>query len=77
MTSWTGYLVRYFKQFDYIKQARNGKIHRHNKSHFISNELHSVTRSGALDYILKSTQYKQKKRKKKERGQMRKTKRGV
>ena len=69
MTRWahSGYLVRYLKQFDYIKQTRNGKIHRHNKSLFISNELRSVTRSGVLDYILKSTQYKhfpQKKKKK-------------
>ena len=69
MTSWahTGYLVRYLKQFDYIKQTRNGKIHRHNKSLFISNELHSVTRSGVLDYILKSTQYKQFPQKKKKK----------
>ena len=73
MTSWahTGYLVRYLKQFGYIKQrkTRNGKIHRHNKSLFISNKLHSVTRSGVLDYILKSTQYKQfpKKKKKEEK----------
>ena len=75
MTSWahTGYLVRYLKQFGYIKQrkTRNGKIHRHNKSLFISNESHSVTRSGVLDYILKSTQYKQfpqKKKTKKQKG---------
>ena len=70
MTSWahTGYLVRYLKQFDYIKQTCNGKIHRHNKSLFISNELHSVTRSGVLDYILKSTQYKQFPQKKKKGG---------
>ena len=63
----TGYLVRYLKQFDYIKQrkTRNGKIHRHSKSLFISNELHLVTRSGVLDYILKSTQYKQFPKKKK------------
>ena len=63
MTSWahTGYLVRYLKQFGYIKQRKihNGKVHRHKKSLFISNELHSVTISGVLDYILKSTQYKQ------------------
>ena len=72
MTSWahTGYLVRYLKQFGYIKQRkiRNGKVHRHKRSLFISNESYSVTISGVLDYILKSTQYKQfpqKKRKKK------------
>ena len=69
MTSWahTGYLVRYLKQFGYIKQRkiRNGKIHRHKKSLFISNESHSVTISGVLDYILKSTQYKQFPQKKK------------
>ena len=74
MTSWahTGYLFRYLKQFGYIKQrkTRNGKIHRHNKSLFISNKLHSVTRSGVLDYIFKSTQYKQvpQKKKKKKKG---------
>ena len=75
MTSWahTGYLVRYLKQFGYIKQrkTRNGKIHRHNKSLFISYESHSVTISGVLDYILKSTQYKQfpqKEKKKKKKG---------
>ena len=67
MTNWahTGYLVRYLKQFGYIKKTRNGKIHRHNKSLFISNELHLVTRSSVLDYILKSTQYKQFPQKKK------------
>ena len=72
MTSWahTSYLVRYLKQFGYIKQrkTRNGKIHRHNKSLFISNESHSVTVSGVLDYILKSTQYKQFPQKKKKGG---------
>ena len=78
MTSWahTGYLVRYLKQFGYIKQrkTRNGKIHRHNKSLVISNELHSVTRSGVLDYILKRTQYKkfpQKKKRTKEKDRKR------
>ena len=78
MTSWahTSYLVRYLKQFDYIKQTRNGKIHRHSKSLFISNELHSVTRRGVLDYISKSTQYKQfpqkKKKKKGDKGERQK-----
>ena len=72
MTSWahTGYLVRYLKQFGYIKQRkiRNGKVHRHKKSLFIS-KSYSVTISGVLDYILKNTHYKlfpQKRKKKKE-----------
>ena len=73
MTSWahTGYLVRYLKQFGYIKQRNicNGKVHRHKKSLFISNESHPVTIRGVLDYILKSTQYKQfPQKKKKKRG---------
>ena len=77
MTSWahTGYLVRYLKQFGYIKQRniRNGKVHRYKKSLFISNESHPVTIRGVLDYILKSTQYKQFLQKKKKRRQRRKT----
>ena len=71
MTSWahTSYFVRYIKQFGYIKQRkiRNGKVHRHKKSLFIS-KSYSVTISGVLDYILKNTKYKlfpQKKKKKK------------
>ena len=72
MTSWahTGYLVRYLKQFGYIKQRkiRNGKVHRHKKSLFISNESYSVTISCVLDYILKNTQYKKFPKKKKRRG---------
>ena len=73
MTSWahTGYSVRYLKQFGYIKQRkiRNGKVHRHKKSLFISNESHSVTIRGVLDYILKNTQYKQFPQKKKDKGE--------
>ena len=61
MTSWvhTGYLVRYLKQFGYIKQRNihNGKVHKHKKSLFIS-KSYSVTISGVLDYILKNAQYK-------------------
>ena len=75
MTSWahTGYLVRYLKQLGHIKQRNihNGKVHRHKKSLFISNESHSVTISGVLDYTLINTQYKQspqKKKKKKKEG---------
>ena len=72
MTSWahTGYLIRYLKQFGYKKQRniRNGKVHRHKKSLFISNESHPVTIRGVLDYILKSTRYKQFPQKKKKRG---------
>ena len=71
MTSgaYTGYLVRYLKQVGYIKQrkTRNGKVHRHKKALFISNESHSVTISGVLDYILINTQYKQYPQKKKKR----------
>ena len=73
MTSWahTSYLVRYLKRFGYIKQRkiRNGKVHRHKKSLFIS-KSYSVTISGVLDYILKNTQYKlfPQKKKKKRRG---------
>ena len=73
MTSWahTGYLVRYLKQFGYIKQRKihNGKLHRHKKSLFIS-KSYSVTISGVLDYILKNTQYKlfPQKKKKREKG---------
>ena len=59
MTSWahTGYLVRYLKQFGYIKQRKihNGKVHRHKKSLFIPIGLHSVTISDVVDY----NQYKQ------------------
>ena len=69
MTSWahTGYLVRYLKQFGYIKQRniRNGKVHGHKKSLFISNESYSVIISGVLNYILKCTQYRQFPQKKK------------
>ena len=76
MTSgaYAGYLVRYLKQVGYIKQRkiRKGEVHRHKKSLFISNESHSVTISGVLDYILKSTQYKQFPQKKKKKKQMRK-----
>ena len=61
--------IRYLKQFGYIKQRkiRNGKVHRHKKSLFISNESHSVTISGVLDYILESTRYKQFPQKKKKK----------
>ena len=59
MTSWahTSYLVRYLKQFGYIKQRKihNGKVHRHKKSLFIPIELHSVTISKVINY----NQYKQ------------------
>ena len=69
MTSWahTGYLVRYLKQVGYIKQRkiRDRKVHRHKKSLFISNEPHSVTISGVLNYILINIQYKQSPQKKK------------
>ena len=71
MTSWahTGYLVRYLKQFGYIKQRNihNGKVHRHKKSLFIS-KSYSVTISGALNYILKNAQYKLFPQNKKKRG---------
>ena len=72
----TGYLVRYLKQVGYIKQRkiRNGKVHRHKKSLYISNKSHSVTISGVLDYILINTQYKQspqKKKRTKEKDKMR------
>ena len=69
----TGYLVRYLKQFGYIKQRNihNGKVHRHKKSLFIS-KSYSVTISGVLDYILKNAMYKLFPQKKKRGGQRRK-----
>ena len=67
MTSWacTSYLVRYLKQFGYIKQRKihNGKVQRHKKSFFIPIGLHSVTNSKDIDY----NQYKQFHKKKREK----------
>ena len=66
----TGYLVRYLKQVGYKKKKRkirDRKVHRHKKSLFISNESHSVTISGVLNYILINIQFKQSPQKKKKK----------
>ena len=69
MTSWalTGCLVRYLKQFRYIKQGKihNKKVHRHKKSLFIPIGLHSVTISDVINYSTGSS-LKKKKGKRKE-----------
>ena len=79
MTSWahTSYLVRYLKQFGYIKQRKihNGKVHRQKKSLFIPIELHSVTISKVINYNkYKQFHPKKKKKKAKEKERMKKRK---
>ena len=78
MTSWahTSYLVRYLKQFEYIKQRKihNGKVHRHKKSLFIPIELHSVTISEVINHNQYKQSHQKKKKKAKEKERMKKGK---